>query len=134
MLFRSEEYMVEKEYNEFIKLLKYFVDVQDSKVDEINILIEKNGDYRLIDEEGNDLIENMMMELPDVKFDSKENREELIISTMITNAPNKVIIHCVEYCKNKELIGTISKVFTDRVHYCDKCVKCEKIKKEFFVW
>lgn len=129
-----EEYMVEKEYNEFIKLLKYFVDVQDSKVDEINILIEKNGDYRLIDEEGNDLIGSMMIELPDVKFDSKENREELVISTMITNAPNKVIIHCVEYCKNKELIGTISKVFTDRVHYCDKCVKCKKIKKETLVW
>ena len=129
-----EEYMVEKEYNEFIKLLKYFVDVQDSKVDEINILIEKNGDYRLTDEEGNDLLGNMMMELPDVKFDSKENREELIISTMITNAPKKVIIHCVKYCKNKELIQTISKVFADRVHYCDKCVKCEEIKKETLVW
>ena len=42
-----EEYMVEKEYNEFIKLLKYFVEIQESKVDEVNILIEKNGDYYL---------------------------------------------------------------------------------------
>ena len=124
-----EEYMAEKEYDEFIKLLKYFVEVQESKVEEVNILIEKNGNYYLRDEEGNDLIENMATVLPGVKFDSKENQEELIISTMITSNPKKVIIHCVEHCNNKELIGTISKVFADRVYYCDECEACGKIKK-----
>ncbi|MCB2289614.1 putative sporulation protein YtxC [Clostridium sp. CS001] len=125
-----EEYMVEKEYNEFIKLLKYFVEVQESKVYEVNLLIEKNGNYKLRDEEGNDLLGNMIMELPKVKFDPKENQEELIISTLITNAPQKVIIHCVEYFKNKELIQTISKVFENKVYYCDKCAECKKNKKD----
>ncbi len=37
--------MVEKEYNEFIKLLKYFVDVQENKIDEVNIIIDKLGNY-----------------------------------------------------------------------------------------
>ncbi|MBU3189884.1 putative sporulation protein YtxC [Clostridium bowmanii] len=129
-----EEYMVEKEYNEFIKLLKYFVEVQESKVDELNILIEKNGDYYLKDEDGNDLVGNMQMELPKVQFDLKENKEELIISTMITTAPKKIIIHCVENCKNKELIQTISKVFENKVYYCDECAVCEKIKKGIEVW
>lgn len=129
-----EEYMVEKEYNEFIKLLKYFVDIQESKVDEVNILIEKNGDYYLRDEEGNDLAGDMLMELPKIKFDSKENTEELIISTMITSAPKKVIIHCAEHCKNKELLQTINKVFVDKVYYCDECVACKKIKKGVTIW
>ena len=129
-----EDYMVEKEYNEFIKLLKYFVEIQDSKVDEVNILIEKNGDYYLRDEEGNDLAEDMLMELPKVKFDTKENKEELIISTMITTAPKKVIIHCAENCKNKELLQTISKVFADKVYYCDECAACEKLKKGITIW
>jgi len=128
-----EEYMVEKEYNEFINLLKYFVDVQESKVDEVNILIEKDGNYYLRDEEGNNLVENMMVELPDIKFDTIENQEELIISTMISSAPKKVIIHCVQHCKNKELIETISKVFTDKVQYCDTCTECEKIKNGILV-
>ena len=128
-----EEYMVEKEYNEFINLLKYFVDVQESKVDEVNILIEKDGNYYLRDEEGNNLVENMMVELPDIKFDTIENQEELIISTMISSAPKKVIIHCVKHCKNKELIQTISKVFTDKVYYCDTCTQCEKIKNGILV-
>jgi putative sporulation protein YtxC len=128
-----ESYMVEKEYDEFVNLLKYFVEVQESKVDEVNIIIGKNGDYYLRDLEGNDLMGNMLMELPGVKFDSKENQEELIISTIITNAPKKIIIHCVDHCKNKELIQTISKVFVNRVYYCDKCSACENIKKGMMV-
>ncbi|MCB2300728.1 putative sporulation protein YtxC [Clostridium tagluense] len=129
-----EEYMVEKEYNEFIKLLKYFVDIQESKVDEINILIEKNGEYYLKDEQGNDLAGDMLMELPKVKFDSKENTEELIISTMITSAPKKIIIHCVHNCKNKELLQTLSKVFVDKIYYCEECAACEKIKNGIKLW
>lgn len=127
-----EEYMVDKEYNEFIKLLKYFVEIQESKVDEVNILIEENGDYFLKDEYGNDLVGNM--ELPSVNFDLAENKEELIISTMITSAPKKVIIHCAHNCKNKELLETISKVFVDKVYYCDECSLCEKIKKGITTW
>lgn len=125
-----EDYMVEKEYNEFIELLKYFVEIQETKVEEINIFIERSGDYYLRDEQGNDLVGNIQIDLPKVNFDSKENTEELIISTMITNAPKKVIIHSAENCTNKELLQTISKVFVDKVYYCDDCATCEKIKQE----
>lgn len=128
-----ESYMVEKEYDEFVNLLKYFVEVQESKVNEVNIIIGKNGNYYLKDSEGNDLMGKMLMELPGVKFDSKENQEELIMSTIITSAPKKIIIHCVDHCKNKELIQTISKVFVNKVYYCDKCSACENIKKGMMV-
>ena len=53
---------------------------------------------------------------------------------MITSAPKKVIIHCAEHCKNKELLQTISKVFVDKVYYCDECAACEKIKKGIRIW
>ncbi|KAA8668588.1 sporulation protein YtxC, partial [Clostridium sp. HV4-5-A1G] len=33
-----EKYMVNKEYNEFIKLLKYFVEIQESKIDYLSII------------------------------------------------------------------------------------------------
>lgn len=36
-----ERYMVEKEYDEFINLLKYFVDIQENKIDEVNVIIKK---------------------------------------------------------------------------------------------
>ena len=39
---RKQE-LSEKEYNEFIKLLKYFVDIQDCKLEEVNIIVQRNG-------------------------------------------------------------------------------------------
>ena len=50
-----ERYMVEKEYKEFVKLLKYFVEIQDCKIEEINIIIEENNNYIVKDKDGKDL-------------------------------------------------------------------------------
>ena len=54
--------MIEKEYKEFIKLLKYFVDIQESKIEKINIYI-KGGGYVLKDGYGNDVFGDFMKEL-----------------------------------------------------------------------
>ena len=50
-----EKHMVEKEYNEFIKLLKYFVEIQESKIQEVNIVINKRGSYTIFDENNHDI-------------------------------------------------------------------------------
>ncbi len=35
-----ENYIIDKEYEEFIRLLKYFVNIQDSKLQEVNLTIQ----------------------------------------------------------------------------------------------
>ncbi|MGL4850009.1 MAG: sporulation protein YtxC, partial [Clostridium sp.] len=50
-----QKYMIEKEYKEFIKLLKYFVEVGDSKIEKVNIIIDNEGRYRIEDEGGMDI-------------------------------------------------------------------------------
>lgn len=125
-----EKYMVEKEYNEFIKLLKYFVEVQESKLKEVHIMIDEKGDYIVKDEYGNDILNNLIDELYETKYTSKVTSEDLIISGLITTAPEKVIIHSVHNCINKELIETIRNVFEDRVSYCEDCKQCEALKSE----
>jgi putative sporulation protein YtxC len=123
-----EKFMIEKEYNEFIKLLRYFVDVQESKIDKINIMIDKNGDYLVRDELGNDILNNLINELYDSRINSKVSQEDLIISGLITSAPKKIVIHCVENSRNKELIETIKNVFVERVEFCNDCTKCTQLK------
>lgn len=124
----AEKYMVEKEYDEFIKLLKYFVGVQESKIDEINIIIKKNGEYIIRDDKNKDIMSEMLSELTDTKYNGSVSTEDLIISGLITYAPEKIIIHHVDNCINKEIIETIKKVFEDRVEFCDKCSKCSRIR------
>ncbi len=123
-----EKYMAEKEYNEFIKLLKYFVDIQDSKIDIINITIDHNGSYIIQDGEGVSILELLLTELNDTKYSGNVSMEDVIISGLITNAPKSVHIHCVENCANPEFIETIKNVFGERVVICDSCKICERIK------
>lgn len=125
-----EKYMVEKEYDEFIKLLKYFVDIQESKMSEVNIIIHKNGEYSVNDENGKDVTVEMISDFKMDKYTRGSNIEDFLISALITNAPKKVIIHSVQNCKNKEFIKTIESVFENRVKFCDDCKICIELKEE----
>lgn len=121
-----EKYMVEKEYKEFIKLLKYFVDIQDSKIEEINLIALSAGGYMVTDSDGKDIFPTFLNELSDCKIGVDANIEDIIISGLITSAPKKIIIHKKEECKNKEFIETIKNVFGERVEFCDECKLCSK--------
>jgi putative sporulation protein YtxC len=123
-----EKYMAEKEYNEFIKLLKYFVEIQESKIDLMNIEVSSDGKYIIRDKKGDDITESLFSDLSDLRYRENTNDEDILISVLITNSPEKIVIHCAENCKNSELIDTVKKVFTNRVEFCDDCKVCKKIK------
>lgn len=119
-----EKFMVSKEYNEFIKLLKYFVEIQESKIEELNIIIKKNGDYYVCDENKNNLMLELINEIYEPKYTGVVNVEDMIISGLITNSPRSIVIHNFQYCNNKEFIETIKNVFENRVTFCDDCELC----------
>ena len=123
-----EKYMVEKEYKEFIRLLKYFVEIQDSKIDEINLIIQIGGSYLITDEKGNDIFRLFLNDLGECKLGLDANVEDVIISGLITNAPKSIIIHKNENSTNKEFIDTIVNVFGDRVKFCTGCKSCNEIQ------
>ena len=125
-----EEYMVEKEYKEFVKLLKYFVDIQESRIEEINIFIQEEGGYSLKNKNGEDIFNEFLKELSECKVDTEANIEDIIISGLITNAPKRIIIHKKENNTNKEFLNTIMSVFGDRATYCKGCSECTLIKSK----
>ena len=129
-----ERYMIEKEYNEFIRLLKYFVDIQESKIEEVNIVITNEGNYLIKDKYDNDILNLFLKELCSEKIIVETNLEDVIISGLITNVPQKIKIYGREKSNNKEFLDTIDKVFGERVIYCpsefviDKIIVDKKIK------
>lgn len=122
-----EDYMAEKEYDEFIKLLKYFVEIQDSKIDTVNLYIDRNGEYSIRDNLGNDLKGVLFKDLSDLKYSRDANFEDILISGLITCVPEKIIIHCPLNSKNQEFISTLKNVFGDRLTLCDSCPLCISI-------
>ncbi|WP_017208853.1 putative sporulation protein YtxC [Clostridium beijerinckii] len=111
-----ERYMVEKEYKEFIKLLKYFVEIQECKIEEINIIVEDNN-YIVRDKEGKDLYYDFFSEIATDQNKAELNMEDILISGLITSAPENINIYGKEKCSNKEFLDTIQNVFGDKVHF-----------------
>lgn len=125
-----ESYMIEKEYNEFISLLKYFVEIQESKAEKVDLYIGKRGDsYILRDEFGNNIMETLLNEICENKNIVDVSQDDLVISGLITMCPKKIVIHSANRCKNKELINTLEKVFENRIYHCSGCNECLMFKE-----
>ncbi len=126
----SEELKSEKEYNEFIKLLSYFVDTQIPKSNEVNLLLGNQGIFYLWDEKGNTIEDKYMnYYLEDMLFDDI-NLDDIIISILITIAPRKIILHNAMQYQENEAVEVIRKVFKDRISLCQSCDKCGKYLHE----
>ncbi len=119
-----EEYVMEKEYREFIKLLKYFVNIQESKIELINIVVDKRGEYHFFDEYhkliNNEYIRGLIADL----VDNNLNNDDMLVSTLITIAPKKIVFHFVGNVKNTEIIETIKNIFDEKVYICNTCKIC----------
>ncbi|WP_138205176.1 putative sporulation protein YtxC [Haloimpatiens lingqiaonensis] len=122
-----ESIMVEKEYDEFIKLLKYFVGMQDNKINKLHIFIDNKGDYIIKDEKENNIMNKFKKESFAEDIAEAVDMEDVIISGLVTSSPKKIIIHGANNCKNKEFINTIENVFESRVTLCDGCEQCRKL-------
>lgn len=124
-----EKYMVDKEYEEFVKLLKYFVDIQESKIDEIKIYIDERDNYIVKDGFGKDLYKDFLVQVAGNASDLNINIEDILISGLITSSPKKITIYGTNNCSNKEFINTIKSVFGDRVVSYEESLLIEDKKK-----
>ncbi|MGE5678102.1 MAG: putative sporulation protein YtxC [Pseudomonadota bacterium] len=113
-----ELFVAEREYNEFIRLLRYFVEIQECKVDTVHLFQSQDGRYMLCDEDRNHISSEYYDELKAELLDEAINYDDLLISTLITISPRRIVIHDVECFNNKELVQTIMNVFTDRITLC----------------
>jgi putative sporulation protein YtxC len=118
-----DEFLVEKEYKEFLMLLNYFVEIQESKIDTINI-IKKNNKYLFLDQNGKEIDRNFINDIACELTSDKVEDEDLIISSLITFAPKKIVIHNISDIGTK-LIKMIEYIFQGKVIKCTDCEICK---------
>ncbi|WP_170270512.1 putative sporulation protein YtxC [Heliorestis acidaminivorans] len=119
-----DEYMMEKEYNEFVRLLKYFLEIQDTRIPLIHVFLRSGGQFYLVDNAGNPVSQDLMEGLQEEEVDQYISHDDLLISSLITVAPEQVLIHAPESEQSSEALNTIKAVFGDRLHYCPGCERC----------
>ena len=119
----AEKISAEKELDEFVKLLKYFVSIGDSSCDRIHV-VYRNGNYTLFDDNGNSPLDELLIMY---EFSDTEHLpEDELLSSLVSIAPKKIIFHnVVEVDENLKII---CKVFENSIEYCDgKCERCREI-------
>ncbi|MFW6287527.1 MAG: sporulation protein YtxC [bacterium] len=120
-----DDFIIEKEYNEFIDLLKYFVNLQEPRISVANVVQNKNGSFKILDKMGNTInneyLEGYLAEM----FEDEVEYEDLLVSALINVAPVNIILHFDEPGTE----DTVRKIFDERVETCRGCELCRKTSK-----
>ncbi|WP_135548743.1 putative sporulation protein YtxC [Paenibacillus cymbidii] len=122
--YAAAEYAMDKQYQEFISLLQYFVFIQDTKVPAVHLIHKGGHEFDLLDEtmapiDTSSLDTTMTVEVLDKDF----NFEDMIVSTLITVAPQHIHVHTRE--PEVQLIRTIMQIFEGRARLCTFCRQCK---------
>lgn len=117
-----DEYMMDKQYHEFITLLKYFVCVQEAKVPSVHLVHKGEYEFQLFGEDGKPMETSAVESFVIETVDQDVNYEDMIVSTLITVSPRMIYLHTKE--PGMQVIKTIRQIFEDRVVLCTYCPLC----------
>ena len=126
-----EELRSEKEYNDFITLLRFYIETQTPKINEVNVLMTSNSYFYLWDGNGMKIDDRYMdYYVNELRF-NEINFDDVLISILITIAPRRIILHNGGDL-SRQSVQTILKVFNDRIKICSGCPQCHHILNNGF--
>ena len=115
------QYIIEKEYTEFINLLKLYIESKEPNSSTIH-LIYTNGESILLDEDKKVIhIEDNILNakyLSDISFSSND----YALNSLLTLLPKKIEIHIIGF--EDEFINTLKLIFQNRISICTDCNIC----------
>ena len=125
------KFIVQKEYTEFISLLRMYVNSEESNCSLIH-LIYRNYKPILLDENKNlikidDNISNLKY-LSDISFSTND----FALNTLLNIIPKKIYIHLIDSNKD-EFINTVKLIFENKAIFCTDCSICKIYKKSHAV-
>ncbi|GBG06541.1 hypothetical protein PAT3040_01068 [Paenibacillus agaridevorans] len=125
-----DEYVLDKQYQEFISLLKYFVQMQDSKVPLVHLLHKGGHDFSMYDESFRTLehkppADRIVAEM----LETEMNIEDMVISSLISVSPKKITVHTRH--PELQVIRTIETIFDGKVNVCVQCSSCASTLDEW---
>ncbi len=125
-----DDFLMEREHHEFIRLLRYFVEVQEPRIEEVHVLVRSAGAFKLVDGTGANLRSEVLEEFIVEMVESEVNYEDLLISALISLAPTRLIVHGHAAPAWEEGLDTIKGVFGERVKFCEECHLCSPVAAE----
>lgn len=104
-------YYLNREYEDFIELLRYFISIQDCRPELISIRVNELAMYTIFDKNGRDITRETLVDIISPKEAEEVAYDDLLISMLISLAPKKIVVERKENIQNLQLFETIEKVF-----------------------
>lgn len=119
-------FIIEKEYLEFVSLLKMYINSQHSTCETVH-LIYNNENSILLDQNKN--IINISDDIFKAKYlsDITFSSNDYALNSLLTLIPKKIYIHLIDNIVD-EFIHTLGLIFEDRVEICTDCNICKLYK------
>lgn len=120
-----DDFVADREHQEFIRLLRYFVELQEPRVSVVHVLEPSDSrlPFTILDENGDpvevELPEGGLVDLAGEEIDL----EDLLLSNLINLAPRHVVLHIR---REREVTKTIQGVFEARSSFCRGCERCRR--------
>lgn len=121
-----DEYLLEKEYREFIQLLQYFVEIQKPRLELIHVVLYPGGVFKLYNEQKQLLKSDSLEDIFDNLVPGEINYEDLLFSVLVSLAPRQIIFHVGKSLEAPVLLSAIKSVFSGRVRECSGCALCRE--------
>ena len=125
--FSVNEFIIEREYLEFISLVRLYVNSQPSNYGIVHIIcfdfdtILLNKNLETIEINKNALNAKY---LSDVTFSDND----YILNTLLNLLPSKIFLHVKSLSSNSEFVNTLKLIFEDRLQICSDCNICNLYK------
>lgn len=112
-----EEYLMKKDQDEFVNVLKYFINMQEEKLDYLKIHIIEVSNIILYDKNGKEIDRVENEEIINMAIQENLNYEDFLVSTLLTLCPKRIeILDSLNNNSSKEIIETINSIFEGRVN------------------
>ncbi|MFD2370266.1 sporulation protein YtxC [Brevibacillus sp. GCM10020057] len=116
-----DEYLEDKQYQEFVELLRYFISVQEIKQEVVHVVPSVDKPFYLYDKKG----DRIWLDQLDAALGLDEQicrDEDYLVSALVTLAPESIILHMAT--DRPGLTQTIRSIFGSRLSICPSCPLC----------
>ena len=116
------KYIIDKEYKEFIELLRGYIASQKNRTDVIHVIYTKNEPI-LMDEGQNILVYDNKFEYPKYLSDITFSSKDYCLNALLNLLPKKIIVHLL--AEEDEFVETLKLIFQKRLIICRECSICK---------
>ncbi|MFD2169406.1 sporulation protein YtxC [Tumebacillus lipolyticus] len=125
-----DEYLMDLEYQEFVKLMRYFLNAQEPQLPLLHMICTDERTVKLFNAEGKLVELDQSGDSSAPGSDIALSAEDRLMSTLISLAPEKLYIHLGESSDAvSSLVETVEHLFADRSVVCRGCLLCQSVQR-----